>query len=69
VDAAIEDFVQDSAKDYRSIWETINLEPKDGVIKEDFLEYTIDTLDIGTRWSEEKDVYLEITPDDELFND
>jgi hypothetical protein len=68
VDAAIEDFVQDSEKDYRSIWETINLEPKDGVIKENFLEYTIDTLDIGTRSSEEKDVYLEITPDDELFN-
>jgi hypothetical protein len=69
VDAVIEDFIQNSAKDYRSIWETINLEPKDGVIKEDFLEYTIDTLDIGTRSSDEKDVYLEITPDDELFND
>ena len=66
VDAVIEDFVQDSAKDYRSIWETINLEPKDGVIKENFLEYTIDTLDIGTRSSEEKDIYLEITADDTL---
>jgi hypothetical protein len=68
VDAVINDFTNNTGENYRSIWETINLEPKDGVIKENFLEYTIDTLDIGTRCSEEKDVYLEITPDDELFN-
>jgi hypothetical protein len=69
VDAVIEDFVQNSDRDYRSIWETINLEPKDGVVKGDFLEYTIEELNIGTTSSDEKDVYLEITEEDELSND
>ena len=68
VDAVIEDFVQNSAKDYRSIWETINLEPKDGVVKGDFLEYTIEELGIGTTSGYEKDVYLEITEADEVYN-
>jgi hypothetical protein len=66
VDAVIEDFVQNSPTEYRSIWETINLEHKDGVVKGDFLEYTIEELGIGTRSSDEKDVYLEITEEDEL---
>jgi hypothetical protein len=69
VESVINDFINNSTTDYRSIWETINLEPKDGVVKGDFLEYTIDHLGIGTISTDEKDVYLEITPDDELFND
>ena len=68
VNAVIENFIQTSAKDYRSIWETINLEPKDGVIKGDFLEYTIEELGIGTTSSEPKDIYLEITADDTLVD-
>ena len=66
VESVINDFINNSTTEYRSIWETINLEPKDGVVKEDFLEYTIDTLDIGTISTDEKDVYLEITADDTL---
>jgi hypothetical protein len=66
VEAVIGDFIQNSPTDYRSIWETINLEPKDGVVKGGFLEYTIEELGIGTRSSDEKDVYLEITEEDEL---
>jgi hypothetical protein len=69
VDAVIDDFIQTSNKDYRSIWETINLEPKDGVIKDDCIEYTINSLNIGTISTDEKDVYLEITEEDELSND
>jgi hypothetical protein len=68
VDAVIEDFVQDSAKDYRSIWQTITLEPAEGIIKENFLEYTINTLGIGTTSSEPKDIYLEITEEDTLVD-
>jgi hypothetical protein len=68
VDAVIEDFIQNSPTDYRSIWETINLEHKDGVVKGDFIEYTIEELNIGTTSSDEKDVYLEITEEDELSN-
>jgi len=69
VDDVIDDFIQTSNKDYRSIWETINLEPKDGVVKGDFLEYTIEQLGIGTTIGDEKDVYLDITADDTLPND
>jgi hypothetical protein len=68
VDAVIEDFIQNSPTDYRSIWENINLEPKDGVVKGDFLEYTIEELNIGTTSSDEKDVYLEVTEEDKLSN-
>lgn len=68
VNAVIEDFIDTSAKDYRSIWETINLEPKDGVVKGDFLEYTIEQLGIGTTSSEPKDIYLEITEQDTLVD-
>jgi hypothetical protein len=68
VDAVIEDFIQNSPTDYRSIWENINLEPKDGVVKGDFLEYTIEELNIGTTSSDEKDVYLEVTKEDKLSN-
>jgi len=68
VDAVIEDFVQNSDRDYRSIWETINLEPKDGVVKGDFLEYTIEELNIGTTSSDEKDIYLEVTEEDTLVD-
>jgi hypothetical protein len=66
VESVINDFINNSTTDYRSIWETINLEPKDGVLKGDFLEYTINSLNIGTISSDEKDVYLEITADDTL---
>ena len=66
VDAVINDFINNSTTDYRSIWETINLEPKNGVVKGDFLEYTINSLNIGTISTDEKDVYLEITADDTL---
>jgi hypothetical protein len=66
VDAVINDFINNSTTDYRSIWETINLEPKDGVIKDDCIEYTINSLNIGTISTDEKDVYLEITADDTL---
>jgi hypothetical protein len=68
VDAVIEDFIQNSPTDYRSIWENINLEPKDGVVKGDFLEYTIKELNIGTTSSDEKDVYLGVTEEDTLSN-
>ena len=68
VNAVIDDFINNSTTDYRSIWETINLEPKDGVIKEDCIEYTINSLNIGTTSTDEKDVYLEITEEDELPN-
>ena len=68
VDAVIEDFIQNSPTDYRSIWENINLEPKDGVVKGDFLEYTIKELNIGTTSSDEKDIYLDITEEDKLSN-
>jgi len=68
VNAVIEDFIDTSDRDYRSIWETINLEPQDGVIKGDFLEYTIDHLGIGTTSSEPKDIYLEITEEDTLVD-
>jgi len=68
VDAVIEDFIQNSPTDYRSIWETINLEPKDGIVKEDFIEYTIEELNIGTTSSDEKDIYLEVTEEDKLSN-
>ncbi len=66
VDAVIDDFINNSTTDYRGIWETINLEPKDGVLKEDFLEYTINSLNIGTISTDEKDVYLDITADETL---
>ena len=66
VDAIINDFINSSTTDYRGIWETINLEPKDGVLKEDFLEYTINSLNIGTISTDEKDVYLDITADETL---
>jgi hypothetical protein len=68
VDDVIDDFIQTSNKDYRSIWETINLEPKDGNIKDDCIEYIIGSLNIGTISTDEKDVYLEITEEDELSN-
>ena len=68
VDDVISDFVNKSGKHYRSIWETINLEPNEGVVKGDFIEYTIDELGIGTRSTDEKDIYLEITEEDELPN-
>jgi hypothetical protein len=66
VDAVINDFTNNTGENYRSVWETINLEPKDGVIKDDCIEYTINSLNIGTISSDEKDVYLEITADDTL---
>ncbi len=68
VDAVIEDFINVSGKDYRSIWETINLEPKDGNIKDDCIEYIIGSLSIGTTSSEPKDIYLEITEEDTLVD-
>jgi hypothetical protein len=68
VDAVINDFVNVTGKDYRNIWQTIILEPTEGVVKEDFLEYTIKQLGIGTMSSEDKDIYLEITAEDELSN-
>ena len=68
VDAVINDFTNNTGENYRSIWETINLEPKDGVVKGDFLEYTIKELNIETTSSDEKDVYLEITEADEVYN-
>ena len=67
-DAVINDFTNNTGENYRSIWETINLEPKDGVIKDDCIEYTINSLNIGTISTDEKDVYLEITEEDELPN-
>ena len=68
VDAVIDDFINVSGKDYRSIWETINLEPKDGNIKDDCIEYIIGSLSIGTTSSEPKDIYLEITEEDTLVD-
>ncbi len=68
VNAVIEDFINVSGKDYRSIWETINLEPKDGNIKDDCIEYIIGSLSIGTTSSEPKDIYLEITEEDTLVD-
>jgi hypothetical protein len=69
VDNVIQNFIDVSGKDYRSIWQTITLEPKDGVIKENFIEYTIEELNIGTTSSEEKDIYLEITEEYQIPND
>lgn len=66
VESVINDFINNSTTDYRSIWENINLEPKDGVVKDDCIEYTINSLNIGTISTDEKDVYLEITADDTL---
>ena len=68
VDIVVEDFINVSGKDYRSIWETINLEPKDGNIKDDCIEYIIGSLSIGTTSSEPKDIYLEITEEDTLVD-
>jgi hypothetical protein len=68
VDIVVEDFINVSGKDYRSIWQTINLEPKEGVVKGDFIEYIINSLDIGTTSSDPKDIYLEITEEDTLVD-
>jgi hypothetical protein len=69
VNDVIDDFTNNTGENYRSIWETINLEPKDGNIKDDCIEYIIGSLNIGTISTDEKDVYLDITADETLSND
>jgi hypothetical protein len=66
VDAVIQDFIDHTGYEYRSIWENIVLELKDAVVKGDFLVYTIDSLGIGTTTGDEKSIYLDITPEEQL---
>jgi hypothetical protein len=68
INAVIDNFIEASGKDYRGIWQDLTFELKDGVINGDFVEYTIDELGIGTRSTDEKDIYLEITADDTLVD-
>jgi hypothetical protein len=69
INAVINNFIQTSGKDYRGIWQDLTFELKDGVINGDFVEYTIDELGIGTRSTDEKDIYLEITAEETLPED
>ncbi len=69
INAVIDNFIEASGKDYRGIWHDITFELKDGVVNGDFVEYTIDELGIGTRSTDEKSVYLEITAEEILPKD
>ena len=69
INVQVNDFVtnyQNGNTDFRNIWDTQTFELKSAIERDDYLEFTIPGISIGTVETEEKDIYLKIDEEDTI---